>query len=206
MQNNKNKQKGAMFGLDARIALAIFASLSVISGAALYKVIQDVSLTSVYLDAQEVAKASETFLLDTGLHIPIKDGFVAQISLGDTVENRQNLPGWKGPYLPYSRYDQNLLWYKYKGQTVGMMLRKRAGETWAADLTGWPRSCAVANENCYEWITINVTTIPELFSALDNKYDNADGPHAGEIRYRELNASAHMLYIKGRVRGVKDEN
>lgn len=29
-------KKGAMFGLDARIALAIFGALSVISGAALY--------------------------------------------------------------------------------------------------------------------------------------------------------------------------
>ena len=33
--------KGAMFGLDARIALAIFGALSVISGAALYSTIQE---------------------------------------------------------------------------------------------------------------------------------------------------------------------
>ena len=34
-------KKGAMFGLDARISLAIFGALSVISGAALYSAIQD---------------------------------------------------------------------------------------------------------------------------------------------------------------------
>ena len=39
MLNLKNK-KAAMFGLDARIALAIFGALSVISGAALYSAIQ----------------------------------------------------------------------------------------------------------------------------------------------------------------------
>tara|TARA_Y100001960_G_scaffold323342_1_gene401616 strand:- start:381 stop:521 length:141 start_codon:yes stop_codon:yes gene_type:complete len=33
--------KGAMFGLDARIALAIFGALSVISSAALYSAIQE---------------------------------------------------------------------------------------------------------------------------------------------------------------------
>tara|TARA_Y100001960_G_scaffold319101_1_gene389950 strand:- start:3597 stop:3728 length:132 start_codon:yes stop_codon:yes gene_type:complete len=34
-------KKAAMFGLDARIALAIFGALSVISGAVLYSAIQD---------------------------------------------------------------------------------------------------------------------------------------------------------------------
>ena len=34
-------KKGAMFGLDARIALAIFGALSVISGAALYSAIKE---------------------------------------------------------------------------------------------------------------------------------------------------------------------
>jgi hypothetical protein len=33
-------KKGAMFGLDARIALAIFGALSVISGASLYSEIK----------------------------------------------------------------------------------------------------------------------------------------------------------------------
>lgn len=41
------KNKGAMFGLDARIALAIFGALSVISGAALYSAIQESSTVKI---------------------------------------------------------------------------------------------------------------------------------------------------------------
>jgi len=44
MLNNK----GAMFGLDSRIALAIFGALSVISGAALYSAIQEAKATALY--------------------------------------------------------------------------------------------------------------------------------------------------------------
>ncbi len=39
--------RGAMFGLDARIALAIFGALSVISGAALYSAIKESRITSL---------------------------------------------------------------------------------------------------------------------------------------------------------------
>tara|TARA_Y100001960_G_C14595815_1_gene788039 strand:- start:886 stop:1026 length:141 start_codon:yes stop_codon:yes gene_type:complete len=38
-------KKGAMFGIDARIALAIFGALSAISGAALYSAIQQSKVT-----------------------------------------------------------------------------------------------------------------------------------------------------------------
>ncbi len=44
---HKQLNKGAMFGLDARIALAIFGALSVISGAALYSAIKQAKVTQV---------------------------------------------------------------------------------------------------------------------------------------------------------------
>ena len=58
--------KGAMFGLDARIALAIFGALSVISGAALYSAIQNSKVTAAITEMNEVGKAWEAHYLDTG--------------------------------------------------------------------------------------------------------------------------------------------
>ena len=60
-------KKGAMFGLYARIALAIFGALSVISGAALYSAIQDYKITATVAQFEEFAKATDAYLLDTGL-------------------------------------------------------------------------------------------------------------------------------------------
>ena len=62
----KFKNKGAMFGLDVRIALAIFGALSVISGAALYSAIQDAEATAVLTELEEIGKAWEAYYLDTG--------------------------------------------------------------------------------------------------------------------------------------------
>ena len=59
-------KKGAMFGLDARIALAIFGALSVISGAALYSAIQSAKAEQYRQYFVELVKASEAYYLDTG--------------------------------------------------------------------------------------------------------------------------------------------
>jgi type II secretory pathway pseudopilin PulG len=94
--------KGAMFGLDARIALAIFGALSVISGAALYSAIQDSKATSIYVTLTEVEKALESLLLDTGgFTITGSDPFFI-LNAGDLVENKTSRSGWSGPY--YSGY------------------------------------------------------------------------------------------------------
>tara|TARA_Y100000590_G_scaffold312511_1_gene353198 strand:- start:819 stop:1040 length:222 start_codon:yes stop_codon:yes gene_type:complete len=61
--------KGAMFGLDARIALAIFGALSVISGAALYSAIQEARVTQLITSLNEIGKAYEAYILDTGAEI-----------------------------------------------------------------------------------------------------------------------------------------
>jgi len=79
-----------MFGLDARIALAIFAALSVITGATLYKTIQDVKVTAFFTEMTEVGKAWEQIYLDTGTQ---------EITAADLVEDYTNITGWKGPYF-----------------------------------------------------------------------------------------------------------
>ncbi len=92
-------KKAAMFGLDARIALAIFGALSVISGAALYSAIQEANMTSLYIDLREVEKALEAYSLDTG-----DLSFTAGTEeLNMLYENARgtvtNISGWKGPYI-----------------------------------------------------------------------------------------------------------
>jgi type II secretory pathway pseudopilin PulG len=94
--------KGAMFGLDARIALAIFGALSVISGAALYSAIQQSKVISLLASIKEIEKAIESYYLDTG-QLP---GFSSNnpnndLSIKALLEKPANITGWKGPYLNY---------------------------------------------------------------------------------------------------------
>ena len=88
-------KKGAMFGLDARIALAIFGALSVISGAALYSAIENARLTREWAQYKEYAKAYQAYYIDTATYLFA--GFGRDTC--DMVENRGNLTGWNGPYI-----------------------------------------------------------------------------------------------------------
>ena len=91
-------KKGAMFGLDARIALAIFGALSVISGAALYSAIQEAKITSFYTELVELNKAYEAYYLDTA-------SIDMSSNLGDIevlIENYSSEDDWNGPYIQAS--------------------------------------------------------------------------------------------------------
>lgn len=95
-------KKGAMFGLDARIALAIFGALSVISGAALYSAIQQSKVIALLTNLEEIGKAYQQYLLDTGQDLPAHTTTASYI-LDDAKELvSSNISGWQGPYLPYT--------------------------------------------------------------------------------------------------------
>lgn len=94
---NRKLKKAAMFGLDARIALAIFGALSVISGAALYSAIQQSKITATVVELQEVGKAVESYYLDIGF-IPV-DSSTGELSLWELIENSNNVKNWNGPYI-----------------------------------------------------------------------------------------------------------
>jgi type II secretory pathway pseudopilin PulG len=92
--------KGAMFGLDARIALAIFGALSVISGAALYSAIQESKVTQQLAQIKEIEKAIEQYILDTGSMVPFSATVpTADLSIAALVEKPTGVTGWNGPYL-----------------------------------------------------------------------------------------------------------
>jgi type II secretory pathway pseudopilin PulG len=97
-------KKAAMFGLDARIALAIFGALSVISGAALYSAIQKAKFTKYYVAFTELEKAFNAYVLDTG----DMNFNSSNPDLNMLYENAKGsttpVPYWNGPYLS-AKYD-----------------------------------------------------------------------------------------------------
>tara|TARA_Y100001960_G_scaffold329236_1_gene419995 strand:- start:118 stop:705 length:588 start_codon:yes stop_codon:yes gene_type:complete len=160
-------KKGAMFGLDARIALAIFGALSVISGAALYSAIQQSKVVAIVADANELGKATEEYMLNVGEDIPFRannfDGDMAAAYLSSSKA------GWSGPYLPYSDPGDSRGMLKhslYKLVTV----QKYTDE----DFTGTcnPVVCA-AGKACFYWNVIWEVPLG-LADAVDSSYDDGD--------------------------------
>ena len=177
-------KKGAMFGLDARIALAIFGALSVISGAALYSAIQEAKSTSYLVEMQEVAKAWEQYYLDTGdiLENNSSDNtnynFYLLKSVGLLADN--GVDGWNGPYVSLSNYGvflQNL-----RGEYI-YMATLDPSVTWGGS-SAWTNGYCTAGSTCSSYIFLSkVGWDDATLNSIDSKVDNADGAGAGKFRW-----------------------
>jgi len=99
------KQKAAMFGLDARVALAIFGALSIITGAALYNALQHIKTVKYHQFFNEIVKASEAYYLDNGKPLPQLDLDNYVLFGPDLLVNRESLSTWKGPYISFLKED-----------------------------------------------------------------------------------------------------
>ena len=192
-----NYKKGAMFGLDARIALAIFGALSVISGAALYSAIQESKLTSMYTGMREIIKAYEALYLDTGALRTESDK--TMFKAGDLVTDN-SITGWSGPYIegkavvsaPNTFFETPAVPEDYD-----LRIRNVNTSSWQpSDLWGLI-ACNSATQNCVLALQFKIDEADEsLAKLLDDRFD--DGvKNTGQIRYGILSGVASYLYILG---------
>tara|TARA_Y100000590_G_scaffold211815_1_gene240051 strand:- start:1605 stop:2198 length:594 start_codon:yes stop_codon:yes gene_type:complete len=173
-------KKGAMFGLDARIALAIFGALSVISGAALYSAIEQSRLENSRQRFIETAKAVEQFLLDTGEMPSNYSGISYNIS---ELVNKTALNGWNGPYIDYSPVST----YHIRSEGIpgfGFYLYKQINSTLGTTTAASSGTCTDVND-CGWWLKTHISGIsdPQAYALkLDDFIDGGDGKEKGKLR------------------------
>tara|TARA_Y100001960_G_scaffold333743_1_gene440677 strand:- start:3961 stop:4539 length:579 start_codon:yes stop_codon:yes gene_type:complete len=181
-------KKAAMFGLDARIALAIFGALSVISGAALYSAIEQSKYVAASTILSESAKAVEQYMLDTGSDFPFVSGVGYEVK--QLVES--TAPGWKGPYVTYkthaTRTDVLYIPNFLGADGIMHLYNCKAGET----------DCQPCDNttNCEVWLKF-MNYSEETYNKLDEYIDNSDGLTAGKIRVKESvagNVNSRLYY------------
>lgn len=175
-------KKGAMFGLDARIALAIFGALSVISGAALYSAIQSAKVTAIITELDELDKASTSFLLDTGSYLAAEAGAdKATLDASKLVSNTPAISGWQGPYISYAASGR-LLTHAVNGDiAVVAALTSVWSDVEAVSGTKCLKtspSCAVFT--CFKGVSLDIQKAVEL--AIDGGTPGATSD-AGSVRY-----------------------
>lgn len=211
-KNNKNERifmklnlkKGAMFGLDARIALAIFGALSVISGAALYNAIKDAKTEQLNQYFVEHTKALEQYFLDNGAYTPMMGATTYVTMLSDLISNSANHNTWKGPYIDGTVSangikDTLTASINSASHLQSMLL---IGTDWSSN-TSMQACASIGNHDCYEYFVLysgntaaGVTTITDMFNRLDEKIDNSDGALAGKIRYINRSSNDDFLAYK----------
>ena len=200
----KNYKHGAMFGLDARIALAIFGALSVISGAALYSAIQTAKTEQARQIFNEIIKASEAYYLDNGTPLPQSNAMTAHVS--DLITNRESLSHWKGPYIDgtttSSTSFENSLTAEIDPASV-IVINVLASSDWA-DNSLYQQCPAVGDTDCSEWVKLysgNTASgrirLETLFGQLDKLIDNSDGDTTGNVRAVDKGGNILFLMYKG---------
>lgn len=174
-------KKAAMFGLDARIALAIFGALSVITGAALYSAIKDSKAVSVLASMEEVSKALEALYLDTGVY-PNNSATANQLKATDLIKDN-GVTGWNGPYLAYSEKIADLT---LDGGDYGhITVYKMRNTTWAT-LAEADVSCRTTDKSCGLWLQFQDVEA-DILKAIETKVDGTKTPgdddFSGRFRY-----------------------
>ncbi|HAG53006.1 MAG TPA: hypothetical protein DCL21_04375 [Alphaproteobacteria bacterium] len=186
-------KKGAMFGLDARIALAIFGALSVISGAALYSAIQQSKIVSIVTELNEVSKAIESFMLDVGSDMKL-NGF-SNFYIGDLVDNANSINGWKGPYFPkIGALGGGVSGREYLDHPgYGNILLRDLDSNLGGVNYSNPNNCSAAP--CYYWIQLT-SVDPSITKAIDEYVDGSASLDSGKIRV--LNVDDYkVVYFQG---------
>ena len=178
-------KKGAMFGLDARIALAIFGALSVISGAALYSAIQEAKLVSLLTKMSEIVKGVESYMIDTGTDLPLTGNIFDQNAL---LED-SGVEGWNGPYLSYEEgtvFDSGV--DGLLDSDNHSFLVRAIDDSWS---TGGAVVTCSAGQLCNLWI--NARKVPvNIAKAYDEKIDGSYNVNEGNVRTR---ASSDTNYV-----------
>ena len=107
--NFMTNQRGALFGLDARIALAIFGVLSVVAGVAIVTSIDGTRAQVMATELADTTQALESFHHDLktdiflSLSSPTENGAFQALYDNSVIMERDNLKArWNGPYIKAS--------------------------------------------------------------------------------------------------------
>lgn len=176
MIRNIRTQRGAMFGLDARIALAIFGGLSIITGAALFSAISQTTTTALVTELDNIGKGYTNYVLDTGVDTTA----IADLK-SDTVA------GWQGPYIALQDPADHP---KY-----GALAIVRYADT------VWTGGTPAASTGTNDWVWISLTEVPEdLALKIDQQVDGtasgAEDGTLGTIRYGAVSGGEVTMYYK----------
>lgn len=217
MQKSKAKnmslnKKAAMFGLDARIALAIFGALSVITGAALYNAIKDAKALALLSEMNEIGKAWESYYIDTGVNLPqkstiaVNSGFYV-LKSAELVENSTGTLNWNGPYINKDISGISLLFNSSGG---GIRFLTLTSDSVWGDSAFWydvPEAMCPLGEKCYVWVSIyGFVKDDPIVKSLDKIIDNSDGGDAGAFRWYYDSSTGWETRIYYKYAPVKNPN
>lgn len=186
-------KKAAMFGLDARIALAIFGALSVISGAALYSAIKQSKVIRYVAQLEELNKAYDSYRLDVGSDLELYPSDASQVNIKSLVSS--SVAGWSGPYVGITYVDTGIInYFTLDSNNIFFDFWKNVTWGWDATTPVGPTVCD-NTDPCSVYISIHGLTT-DIINAIDEYVDGAVSPQTGKIRRWDNDKLYYIANIK----------
>jgi type II secretory pathway pseudopilin PulG len=160
-----------MFGLDARIALAIFAVLAVVAGATAINVIGQASVTATVTELKNIQKAYQEFHLATGENTT---------RFLDLIDNQSEITGWSGPYI-------DLLSDKSRTYGVYSLMEGRQ------DVPGVP-PVECNGGICAVWLKLTKVK-DDIAADVDKAIDGEKSANAGALRIEYVPGQTDDIYF-----------
>jgi hypothetical protein len=175
-------QSGAMFGLDARIALAIFGILSVVAGVAAINVFSQAGTTAMVTEFNNMKKAYTEFHLATGEHT---------LKFLDLINNDSGYQGWAGPYVEGMLSD--------KSRTAGTYSFVEGRQ----DVPGVPPVECTGGGICSVWLKLTKVK-DSIAKEVDKTLDADESPNAGTFRIEYIPGPTDDVYYLISAKGTND--
>ncbi|MFZ2587402.1 MAG: hypothetical protein WAZ18_04715 [Alphaproteobacteria bacterium] len=160
-----NAQQGALFGLDARIAMAVFGVLTLIAGATIINNMDSSRAKSLASELSEMGKAVEAIHTDLktdlfdALENPSEKNAFAALFDNLAVADRDRLRGkWLGPYITFT----SAVHPRY-----GNLLIQKHAANHATPCT--------ADELCYLWVVYS-NVKPDITREVNELIDGLKEP------------------------------
>ncbi len=184
----RHSQRGALFGLDARIALMVFSVLAIVAGAAMVLNLNESRAKGLAAELVDTARAVENFHHDLqtdifmALNEPTEARAFQALYDNSVVQEAGNLRGrWNGPYV---RTASN------RHPTYGTQSLQKRGP----DHT---KPCD-AETLCFLWLVydeVPTAVVREVNELLDGKAE-ATAEVAGRLQWSQTEDAHQLLYFR----------
>jgi hypothetical protein len=171
-------KKGAMFGLDARIALSIFGTLAIVTSAALLSTIERSAVSDLVNEANVVHQAYQSYEYDLGDYV--EESSTALLKSSELLTSSK--ANWAGPYLTNKQADAPNADTQLVSN-VGQYSILRAKDRAATAETDTPFVACASSQACYLWLLFNDDEVSDkVIKTLDITLDDDDGYLAGRVQ------------------------
>ena len=172
-------QRGAMFGLDARIALAIFGGLSVVAGAAIISAITETGASALATELDNIEKGYVHYVLENS---------------ADTVDESAI---W-GVYVQGSTDHP-----KFGDFTIAQDDADSTADTLETSATAGTDQCASGGAACYMWVRLTGVDSGVVLE-LEKKYDDAAAANnvtasdndTGKFRFVQASSGTNIIFYQ----------